>query len=154
VRAQAADVVELLCDPKRCQVALVTLPEEMPVNEVVETAFQLEDRIGISLGPVIVNACLPEEPLLDVDPLQAAREAHVEIDDCQAEELSRAAAFRAHRYGLQAQQWERLAHELPLPQLHASFLFSPDIGPAEVEHLGADLAAAVEALNGYGPRES
>ena len=51
VRTQAADVVELLSDPDRCQVALVTLPEEMPVNEVVEAAYALEDRIGISLGP-------------------------------------------------------------------------------------------------------
>ena len=51
VRAQAADVVELLSDAKRCQVVLVTLPEEMPVNEAVETAYQLEDRIGITLGP-------------------------------------------------------------------------------------------------------
>ena len=46
VRAQAADVVELLTDPDRCRVVLVTLPEEMPVNEVVEAAYQLEDRVG------------------------------------------------------------------------------------------------------------
>jgi anion-transporting ArsA/GET3 family ATPase len=51
VRAQAADVVELLTDPERCQVALVTLPEEMPVNEVVEAAYQLEDKIGLTLRP-------------------------------------------------------------------------------------------------------
>ncbi len=68
VRAQAADVVELLTDPGRCQVALVTLPEEMPVNEVVEAAYQLEDKVGLTLGPVIVNACLPDEPWLAVDP--------------------------------------------------------------------------------------
>ena len=57
VRAQAADVVELLTDPARCQVLLVTLPEEMPVNEPVEAAYQLEDRVGSPLGPVIVNGC-------------------------------------------------------------------------------------------------
>ena len=57
IRAQAADVVELLTDPERCQVALVTLPEEMPVNEVIEAAYQLEDKVGLTLGPVIVNAC-------------------------------------------------------------------------------------------------
>ena len=47
VRAQAADVVELLSDPERCQVALVTLPEEMPVNEVVEAAYAAggQDRL-------------------------------------------------------------------------------------------------------------
>ena len=59
IRAQAADVVALLSDPARCQVALVTLPEEMPVNEAIEAAYQLEDKVGIALGPVIVNGCYP-----------------------------------------------------------------------------------------------
>src|SRR5580704_6000942 len=57
IRSQAADVVELLSDPTRCQVVLVTLPEEMPVNEVVDAAFALEDRVGVALGPIIVNGC-------------------------------------------------------------------------------------------------
>ena len=65
VRTQAADVVELLTDPARCQVALVTLPEEMPVNEVVEAAYQLEDKVGVALGPVITNACYAPLPGLD-----------------------------------------------------------------------------------------
>ena len=47
VRKQAAEVVELLTDPTRCQVMLVTLPEETPVNELVETAFAIEDRAGV-----------------------------------------------------------------------------------------------------------
>ena len=56
VRAQADDVLELLGDPARCQVVLVTLPETTPVNEVVETAYALEDRVGVRLGPVVVNS--------------------------------------------------------------------------------------------------
>ncbi len=56
VRAQADDVLELLHDPERCHVVLVTLPETTPVNEVVETAFALEDDVGVQLGPVVVNA--------------------------------------------------------------------------------------------------
>jgi anion-transporting ArsA/GET3 family ATPase len=147
VRAQAADVVELLSNPKRCQVALVTLPEEMPVNEVIETAYTLEDRIGISLGPVVVNGCLPEDPLLEIDPFGAADEAGVTISDSQAEALSRAASFRLHRFGLQAQQRERLARELPLPQIRAPSLFTPQIGREEVEQLGAALGTAVESLD-------
>ncbi|MEO6120971.1 MAG: ArsA-related P-loop ATPase, partial [Acidimicrobiales bacterium] len=43
IRTQAEDVAELLADPARCQVLLVTLAEETPVNEVVETAYTLED---------------------------------------------------------------------------------------------------------------
>ncbi|MDQ1521509.1 MAG: hypothetical protein QOI55_2582, partial [Actinomycetota bacterium] len=44
VRKQAHDVVELLSDPARCQVLLVTIPEETPVNELIDTAFAIEDR--------------------------------------------------------------------------------------------------------------
>ena len=56
VRTQAAEVVEMLSDPARCRVLLVTLPEEMPVSETIEAAYQLEDRAGVQLGPVVVNA--------------------------------------------------------------------------------------------------
>lgn len=59
LRTQAAEVVEMLHDPERCQVLLVTLAEETPVNELIETAFRLEDEVGIMLGPVVVNAVYP-----------------------------------------------------------------------------------------------
>src|SRR5690606_22662626 len=44
INTQARDVLEMLTDPARCQVVLVTLPEETPVNELVDTAYHLEDR--------------------------------------------------------------------------------------------------------------
>ena len=62
VRKQAADVVELLTDPTRCQVMLVTVPEETPVTELVETAFAIEDRAGVALGPVVVNSYVDGPP--------------------------------------------------------------------------------------------
>src|SRR5579863_2946527 len=146
VRTQATDVVELLADPDRCQVALVTLPEEMPVSEVVEAAYALEDRIGVSLGPVIVNACLPRDPRLDEDPDEAARQAGVALTPEQVVALRRAAAFRADRFRLQEEQRARLAEALPLPQLQAPFLFSATIGPAELDHLAGALAEGVRRL--------
>ncbi|MHB8330431.1 MAG: ArsA-related P-loop ATPase, partial [Acidimicrobiales bacterium] len=146
VRSQAADVVELLSDPARCQVALVTLPEEMPVNEVVEAAFALEDRIGITLGPVVVNGCLPDAPLLAEDPMAAAVGAGVTLAVDQAESLAAAATFRSRRSRLQEQQLVRLAEELPLPQLRARFLFSADIGPEQIEQLAGDISAGVGRL--------
>ena len=57
IRKQAQDVVELLSDPARCQVLLVTIPEETPVSELIDTAFAIEDRAGVALGPVVVNGC-------------------------------------------------------------------------------------------------
>ena len=146
VRTQATDVVELLADPDRCQVALVTLPEEMPVNEVVEAAYALEDRVGVSLGPVIVNACLPDDPRLAVDPDEAARQVGVSLTPAQVAALGHAAAFRAHRFRLQEEQRARLADALPLPQLQAPFLFSATIGPAELDQLAASLAEGVARL--------
>ena len=58
IQKQAADVVELLSDPARCRVILVTLPEETPVNELVDTAYAVEDRAGVALGPIVVNGCV------------------------------------------------------------------------------------------------
>jgi len=144
VRAQAADVVELLSDPDRCQVALVTLPEEMPVNEVVEAAYQLEDRVGLTLGPVIVNACLPNEPWLVQEPAAAAAEVGVSLSDDQIAALAAAADFRASRFRLQLFQRRRLAQELPLHQLLAPFVFSDTIGPPEIDRIAEALRRAIE----------
>src|SRR5256714_4316726 len=55
INTQAREVLDLLTDAERCQVLLVTLPEETPVNELVDTAYHLEDRVGVALGPVVVT---------------------------------------------------------------------------------------------------
>jgi anion-transporting ArsA/GET3 family ATPase len=146
VRTQAADVVELLTDPARCQVALVTLPEEMPVNEVVEAAYQLEDKVGIALGPVITNACYAPLAGLDHTAAEASARAGVTLDDAALAALEEARTFRSTRQSLQQEQLERLAAELPLPQLRAPFLFSATIGPEELDVLVASLAAGIGEL--------
>lgn len=144
VRVQAQDVVELLTDPERCQVMLVTLAEETPVNELTETAYRLEDEVGISLGPIVVNACYPVLDLLDVDPRVAAGR---ELSDDEVERLRAGAAFRIARQQLQAAQLERLSSELPLPQLRLPNLFTPEIGPVEIDVLARCFAEGVGALD-------
>jgi anion-transporting ArsA/GET3 family ATPase len=146
VRSQAVDVVELLADPGRCQVLLVTLPEEMPVNEVVEAAYGLEDRVGVSLAPVVVNACLDERPGVAVDPTEAARQVGVTLDDVQRRTLTVAAQFRRHRFELQQRQLERLTEALPLPQLRLPAVSGNRVGPAELAILAAALGGAVDRL--------
>nr|WP_283251216.1 ArsA-related P-loop ATPase [Rhabdothermincola salaria] len=146
IRTQAADVLEMLTDPQRCQVVLVTLPEETPVNELVETAFSLEDEVGVSLGPVVVNALYPTRGGLDVDPVEAAAAAGAALHAGEAESLAAAARFRRARTALQAEQIERLAGALPLPQLHLPFLFSTDLGPVDVDTLADVLSTQIEGL--------
>ena len=147
VRAQAEDVLELLTDRRRCQVVLVTLPEETPVNELVETAFALEDRVGVSLGPVVVNGIYPELEGLDVDPDHAAEAAGTSLRPGEADVLRTAGRFRQGRQTLQREQVARLAAALPLPQLRLPFLFEADLGLTEIDRLARALADEVEALD-------
>ena len=146
IRDQAEDVLGMLTDPARCRVLLVTLPEETPVNEVVETAFMLEDQVGIDLGPVVVNGLYPRVDGLDVAPEQAAGGADVGLRPGEADALRRAARFRMARQELQAEQVARLADALPLPQLHVPALFTADINQPEIAVLGAALARSVGDL--------
>ena len=146
VRAQAQDVLDLLTDPSRCQVMLVTLPEETPVNEAAETAFTLEDRVGVSLGPIVVNGLYPVMEGLGGDPRDAAREAGEALPDEEVSALGDAATLRLRRQELQRGQVERLRQALPLPQLHLQFVFAPDIGPGEIDQLATALEEQVRAL--------
>ncbi|HEY2997684.1 MAG TPA: ArsA-related P-loop ATPase [Acidimicrobiales bacterium] len=148
INAQARDVLELLEDHRRCQVVLVTIPEETPVNEAVETAFSLEDRVGIGLGPIVVNGVYPAVEGLDADPAAAAEAAGVALRPGAAATLAEAAAFRRDRMALQADQVARLEADLPLPQLRLPFLFATEIGPAELDQLARALLAEIDALSG------
>jgi hypothetical protein len=139
IQAQASDVLDLLTDPSRCQVLLVTLPEETPVNELVETAYRLEDRVGVSLGPVVVNGVYPALRGLDGDPGALAEAAGVGLRAGEAEAMAAAAAFRRRRMALQEEQVARLAAELPLPQLRLPYLFTADLGPEHVDRLAGEL---------------
>jgi anion-transporting ArsA/GET3 family ATPase len=146
INAQARDVLDLLEDHRRCQVVLVTIPEETPVNEAVETAFSLEDRVGVGLGPVVVNGVYPEIARLDTDPEQAAAAAGLTLRPGEATALREAAAFRRSRTALQREQIGRLRDALPLPQLHMPFLFTAAVGPAEVDRLAQILLDEIELL--------
>ncbi len=149
IRAQALDVQAMLSDGARTQVVLVTLPEETPVNELVETAFSLEDEVGVSLGPVVVNGLYPTIDGLDADPTEAAEAAGASLRKGEAEALAAAADFRRHRIALQAEQLARLDEGLPLPQVRLPFLFEAELDPEGLGVLAdavlAGLAAATEA---------
>jgi hypothetical protein len=152
VNRQAADVVELLSDPARCRVMLVTLPEETPVNELVETAYAIEDRAGVALAPLVVNACMPALTGLESDPERAraavaGADPHGTLDPALAASLADAEAFRAGLQEREARQRARLAQRLPLPQLHLPFVFTPELGPTELERLAAELTAQVAVLD-------
>jgi anion-transporting ArsA/GET3 family ATPase len=130
IRVQAVEVTALLGDPDRCQVMLVTIPEETPVNEAADTAFHLEDRAGVKLAPIVVNAVWPR---LDL------------ALDGVAGNVRDAAEFRLQRQALQEEQMARLASLLPLPQLTLPFLFTTELGRGELEVLAESFAPQLAA---------
>ena len=143
VRTQSDGVIELLTDVERSQVVLVTLAETTPVNEVVETAFALEDDVGVQLGPIVVNAVDDGAALPDVAAEDAAL-AEMTGDD--VEVIRAAAAFRRSRRAIENTEIRRLASEMPLVQLHIPARLVAGLTSADID-LMADALTESEAAS-------
>lgn len=122
LRSQASDVLELLTDPQRCQVVLVTLAETTPVNETIETAGQLLDRVGIGLGPIVVNGVEPgiDEPPVEIEAVLAAAVEAGLLAATDVEVLGAASRFLEERRAMQRREMARLEQlDRPLIRLEA-----------------------------------
>jgi anion-transporting ArsA/GET3 family ATPase len=145
VRTQALEVAEMLADPARCQAVLVTLPEETPVNEVVELAFDVEERLGLALAPLVVNGCWPERPGIALTPAAAAKAQGVTLDAATKRALDGSVRFGRARLVQQREQLARLTERLPLPRVELPRLTTPTLGPVELEVLADALSVAPRA---------
>ena len=105
IKQQAVDVLAMLNDESRCQVMLVTVPEPTPVNEAIETAFSLEENIGVKLAPLVVNRA-DEHALISIP---------ASLD--QSSPVVSAALFRNDRIRAHARNIEDLERRLPLLQI-------------------------------------
>jgi anion-transporting ArsA/GET3 family ATPase len=134
VRSQADEVLDLLHDRERFQTVLVTLPETTPVNELVETAFALEEDVGIRLGPVVVNHVDTGVRL----PATAAAASALE----EAPDLIAAFEFRSARRQMESEELTRLAERLPLRQVWIPMQPVAGLRTADIENLAARLSYA------------
>jgi anion-transporting ArsA/GET3 family ATPase len=126
VRSQADDVVEMLGDPARCQVVLVTTPETTPVRELLETIAVLRRRIDVRLGPVVVNQIDTGPSLPDPAAVSFGR-TRTHVADAVA-----AAEFRRTRRAAQADELARVCelvaqHIIQLPAVATAGLEPSDI---------------------------
>ncbi len=164
LREQADLAIEMMADDKRCQVLLVTVPEETPISETVETAFSLEDTVDMKLGPIVVNGLWPEIPGL-AEALDQATDASTQSsvgEEQTSKKQARkrqtaqaaakqhqleAAAFRLQRQASQERQVRRLEVELPLPQIQLPFLFTTELSAEHLAELADHFTAAVSELS-------
>ena len=143
IRDQADQALAMLGAQDRCRLMLVTLPEETPVTELIETAFQVEEEVGIHLAGVVVNSVWPEIKGLD----KAAQETGKRSSDARTNRRT-AAAYRLARQHQQRAEIDRLAKELPLPQIELPFVFTTDLGRSDLDELAdilIDQAERIEA---------
>lgn len=125
IHTQATDVLEMLADPARCQVVLVALPETTPVNELIETAYALEERVGVQLGPVVINGVDEGDPLSPGPNTPAP--------------LAAAAAFRNARRTLHRREIERLGNDLAFAQIHLPHVPTADLDANDIRFLANQL---------------
>lgn len=163
IKAQASDVVAMLSDSTRAQVMLVTTPEETPVSEAIETAFTLEDRVGIALGPIVVNGTYGTESEVTAqfkptnqsvfDHAAITESISVDAQLCgislnynEIKNIVDAIAFQSARGVVQSHQVERLRKSLPIPQLRLPYLFDGEIGFKQIEKLADALESQILML--------
>ena len=140
VRSQADEIAEMLADRSRCQGLLVTVPEETPVNELIELAYDVEEELGLSLAPIVVNACWPDRAGLSLTPAAAAKQQGVKLPAATRAALDASAAFGRVRLDIQRRQLARLDEQLALPRITLPRLATARIGPPELEVLADALA--------------
>jgi anion-transporting ArsA/GET3 family ATPase len=149
VRRQSDWLVQMLQDPSRTRVHLVTLAEEMPVVETLETAQALDHKLGVSHGALFANAIYSElftpKDLERIDQMAVGRERDVlvkeaaevglRIDDEDIETLLGYARFLTARRSIQAGYLTRLREETDHPVIELPFLFSAGLALPDIENL-------------------
>ena len=149
VKRQSDWLVQMLQDPKRTRVHLVTLPEEMPVSETLETAEALKDRVGIHSGTVFANAVYSE--LLDATEMQTfadigagkpmatlkkvAASAGITLDSEDVAALIGYGRFLMARRQIQGVHLKKLKRGVDQPVVELPFLFSAGLALPDIENL-------------------
>jgi anion-transporting ArsA/GET3 family ATPase len=134
----ARSVRELLMDPERTAVVMVTLAEEMPTNEAREFAEILRDELRTPVTHLVVNQVYP-----DRFPRGSAEDRVLTaLADCADAEL---AALAAHgqlgrsRRALNEHYLTRLANSIHAPRVELPYLFRPSLGVAQIDDLSLRL---------------
>ena len=132
---------KLVADPARTALTIVTLPEELPVNEAIDLDAAASE-MGLPRGKVIVNGVYPDVFPGEHDEIRRMREQAAPPATLAAR-VARAALDRAvasvARREAHLEMIDKLAEALPQDRVVLPFLFRPRIGRAEIETLADGL---------------
>jgi anion-transporting ArsA/GET3 family ATPase len=136
VHSQARELDRFITDHDTTGVAIVALPEEMPVNESASLEEQLTREVGMSVDRVYMNALYPERfSKGEADQLERSFDGA----DGPARAAIRAAVSEHNRARSQRAQLQRLKRRVRSPVKTLPFIFKPTLGVPEVERLAGAL---------------
>lgn len=159
MRKNALAVQALLENPTLTGLVLVTIPEEMPVNEVVHFHDEARARTNVPMSCLVLNAAFPrrlqEASVEQVDAALAsppgAAALHAlfggRLDAPGARAALLAAAERNQVRGALTERYrEELKTRVALPLLELPHVFAEQFGFAELEQVAACLGDALEPV--------
>ncbi len=146
VRDQTRWMTDILDDPARTGLVIVTTPEEMPVSETIDLIGRLDTEIGMAPSAIVANRVLPA--LFDrrqgevVDRLDAARPVLVDLAGPDVSPVLAAAHVTEARRRVGNRHLEQLRARIPtgLPVLYVPELFTKATGRRVVSLVAAALA--------------
>jgi anion-transporting ArsA/GET3 family ATPase len=140
IRQQAEILDKFIRNRKRTGMAVVTLPEEMPVNETAKLERDLASEVGVQVSRIFCNGLYPERFPEDeagaLIELAAEREGAVRV-------ACRAAVSESRRARAEREQLARLEELTEAPVTTLPFLFEPDLGVEEIGGLADAVADEV-----------
>lgn len=139
IRQQADALDGFLRDPERTGVAIVALPEEMPVNETASLEHGLEHEVGVGVDRIFLNGLYPER----FDAGETERLAGlVAAGSGAVRAAGRAAVSESRRARAQREQLARLEELTEAPVTTLPFLFEPELGVEQIGELAAVVGGA------------
>lgn len=137
IHSQATELNRFITDQSLTGTAIVSLPEEMPVNETATLERELGEEIGVAVDRVYMNALYPER--FSDDEARRFDDAAADANGAVSEAL-RAASSEHRRAESQRAQLARLRERVTAPVSELPFVFEPELGVDEVRQLAAELA--------------
>jgi anion-transporting ArsA/GET3 family ATPase len=125
IHSQAQQLDRLITDQKHTGVAIVALPEEMPVNESAALEHDLREDVGVAVDRIYMNGLYPER----FSSQEAGQLGELaEGEDGAVRAAARAALSEHNRARSQRTQLARLRRRVDAPVKTLPFLFEPDLG--------------------------
>ena len=130
---QAVELDEMITDHEQTGAIVVSLPEEMPVNETATLEKELRDSVGVSVDRVIMNALYPQRfEAGDLEAIERLRDS----GESELHAAGRAALSEFRRTEAQQEQVSRLEDMISTPMTTLPFVFEPEITLASARALG------------------